>query len=159
VNVVDAMAGSEIGVCSGNTMLLLGQDYPSIEAICRIMDAPLTRVREPQKRDEYPTYELYFGEDRISWTEGFEAYFVAFITIKSPRYKVPNCFGVSVGDHVSKLANLGGRLSDFKYSSGYKYVGAKSWRSSDISMWDCEVFFKYDSENIIREIKLYCYYI
>lgn len=153
-NVVAAMTSTEIGVCSGNTILLLGHNYPSIESICRVMDAPLTRVREPQKGDEFPGYDLYFGDDHISWLEGIDEYFVAFITIKSPRYKVPNCFGVSVGDHVSKLVNLGGRLSDFKYRSGYKYVGAKSWRSSDISMWDCEICFQYDSEDIIREIHL-----
>lgn len=158
-NDIAAMTSTEIGVCSGNSMLLLGHNYPSIEAISRIMDAPLTRVREPQKGDEFPGYDLYFGDDHISWLEGIDEYFVAFITIKSPRYKVPNCFGVSVGDHVSKLANIGGRLSDFKYSSGYKYVGAKSWHSSDISMWDCEVSFEYDSENIIREIHLSCHFI
>lgn len=159
VNVVDAMAGSEIGVCSGNTMLLLGQYYPSIEAICRIMDAPLTRVREPQKGDEFPGYDLYFGDDHISWLEGFDEYFVAFITIKSPRYKVPNCFGVCVGDHVSKLANLGGRLIDHKYRSDFEYVGAKYWYSCDPWNWDYEICFQYDSDNIIREIHLSCHFI
>lgn len=153
-NVVAAMTSTEIGVCSGNTMLLLGHNYPSIESICRVMDAPLTRVREPQKGDEFPGYDLYFGDDHISWLEGIDEYFVAFITIKSPRYKVPNCFGVSVGDHVSKLVNLGGRLSDVKYNIKSEYVGAKYWHSSDISMWDCEICFQYDSEDIIREIHL-----
>ncbi|MBQ7856227.1 MAG: hypothetical protein IJ348_03815 [Alistipes sp.] len=149
-NVVASMASSEVGVCSGNRILLLGQDYPSIEAISRIMDAPLTRVEEPQKGDEFLAYELYFGEDHVTWLDGF----VPYITIKSPRYKVPNCFGVRVGDNISKLANIGGRLSDHKYSGDYEYVGAKYWQSSDDSSYFCEIYFQYDSDNIIREIHL-----
>ena len=153
-NDIAAMTSTEIGVCSGNSMLLLGHNYPSIEAISRIMDAPLTRVREPQKGDEFPGYDLYFGDDHISWLEEVDEYFVAYITIKSPGYKVPNCFGVSVGDHVSKLVNLGGRLSDFKYNIKSEYVGAKYWHSCDPSNWDYEICFQYDSEDIIREIHL-----
>jgi len=121
----------------------IGEKYRMADLLAAFGENPTEILKSTEENSFANAYEIRYGKDRFSYIEGE---FYAF-TIWTGNYAVNNY--IRVGDHVSRIKDLGGIA---RCESG-EYGNTVDWRPSTEGIYGCTyISFTYDDKGIITVI-------